>query len=519
MRNLFMMLAITVAVISCKEPDDLIIMISPDDLSGEFVSSTAVSAVINITAPDEALEVGICWDSVWNTTVDDNHMLVTVENGKAAVTIDGLIPGEYYFAKVYAVGSDEQYIYSEEFRFNTCFLSAGFESLNFGLHDVDLKGYVVISKGMTEVKVRFEYGETAAYGLATADSSLSGSGKTEFSAHLTDLKFGQDYFIRMVATVNGIEKIFPGDNFKTIGGLPSIVNIRFENSEYGRVTLYATVNSNYLLTRVGFEFGETSDYGGTISVGKVNGPAEEVFTIIDLPEPTGCHFRVHLTNDFGETVTADTVVPSLAFTDREGNVFYSVKIGDYIWTTSNWRIKTYNNGDPIPYITDNTEWANAQSGAMCYYNNDEENYKIYGALYNWYVIDDPRGICPEGWRVPTDKEIGAMAKKVGGTRGGGNCGGLKETGKEHWFPFNTGATNSTGFTALPGGCRAQFEANPTPERLGIFGEINQFCYLWSSERADPFSAWASYINGQNTYFHYGQGSYKYYGNSIRLIKE
>ena len=521
MRKMMLLIPLALFVVvmnCCKEPDDLIIMISPDDLSGEFVSSTATSAILSITAPDDALEVGVCWDSVWGPTIDDSHILVTVENGKATVEVIGLKVDQQYFAKVYAVGTDGQYIYSKEFRFKTCYISAGFKSSNIGLHEATLNGYVMIFDGMTEVKFHFEYGEIAACEFSTPDSSLSGSGKTEFISHLEDLKFGQNYFVRLVVTINGEAKTFEGESFKTLGGLASVSNIHFDNSEYGRVTLYATVNSNHLLTKVGFEFGETPDYGGIINVGKFNSSAEDVFTVIDLPEPTGCHFRIHLNNEAGEFITADTVVPSLAFTDREGNVFYSVKIGDHIWLTSNWRIKTYNNGDAIPYITEDAEWVNAKTGAMCYYNNDPENYKIYGALYNWWVIEDPRGICPSGWRVPTDKEISAMGRTLPvEVYGIHNCGGLKETGNNHWFPSNTGATNSTGFTALPAGSRAQFEADPSA--LGVFGDINQFAYFWSSEKYGPDIAWGSHLYGQTTQLYSGRGVPKYYGRSIRLIKE
>ncbi len=123
------------------------------------------------------------------------------------------------------------------------------------------------------------------------------------------------------------------------------------------------------------------------------------------------------------------------------------------WMTTNLDVDHYRNGDPIPHVTDPTEWKNLTTGAYCYYANDSAKYAaVYGKLYNWYVVNDPRGLAPEGWHVPTDFEWTTLTDCLGGVSVAG--GPMKETGTSHWILPNEGATNESGFTGLPGGVRS-----------------------------------------------------------------
>jgi uncharacterized protein (TIGR02145 family) len=91
-----------------------------------------------------------------------------------------------------------------------------------------------------------------------------------------------------------------------------------------------------------------------------------------------------------------------------------VKIGDQIWMTENLNVDHYRNGDPIPEVKDPVEWAKLKTGAWCYYDNEPENGKKYGKLYNWYAVNDPRGLEPEGWHVPTNTEFDKLREVVNG---------------------------------------------------------------------------------------------------------
>ncbi len=151
--------------------------------------------------------------------------------------------------------------------------------------------------------------------------------------------------------------------------------------------------------------------------------------------------------------------------DYDGNVYETVVIGDQCWMKENLKVTHYRNGDAIPNVTDWYDWFASTSGAYCNYGNYEGNSDVYGRLYNWYAVDDSRGLAPEGWHVPSDAEWKQLEIYLGMSqagaddinwRGWGVGGKLKEAGTEHWTTPNEGATNESGFTALPGGVRIQY---------------------------------------------------------------
>ena len=141
----------------------------------------------------------------------------------------------------------------------------------------------------------------------------------------------------------------------------------------------------------------------------------------------------------------------LVVQDIDGNNYITVTIGSQIWMAENLRTTKYNDGIAIPLVTDNTTWANLTTPAFCWYNNDAKtNGSTYGALYNWYSVNTKK-LCPTGWHVPSDIEWTTLTNYLGGTAVAG--GKLKEAGVTHWLSPNLGATNESGFTALPAGNR------------------------------------------------------------------
>jgi uncharacterized protein (TIGR02145 family) len=155
--------------------------------------------------------------------------------------------------------------------------------------------------------------------------------------------------------------------------------------------------------------------------------------------------------------------------DGDGNVYTSVQIGAQVWLVENLKTTHYNDGEAIPLVTDSNAWGDLSTPAYCWYNNDVQDYKdIYGALYNWYAANTGK-LCPKGWHVPTDSEWTTLTTYLGGESVAG--GKLKETGTTHWNSPNTGATNETGFTALPGGWRSSY---------GRFCCVRNFGTWWST---------------------------------------
>jgi uncharacterized protein (TIGR02145 family) len=186
---------------------------------------------------------------------------------------------------------------------------------------------------------------------------------------------------------------------------------------------------------------------------------------------------------------------------------FSVTIGSQVWTNKNLDVTTYRNGDPIPQVSDPSAWAGLTTGAWCYYNNDPANGAIYGKLYNWYAVNDPRGLAPQGWHIPTDAEWTTLGNLLGGDAAAG--GKMKTTGTTRWTTPNTSATNESGFAGVPGGLRI---SDGTFVRVGIYG------YWWSATESFYISPWLRYL-------YYSSGdlvmSYdsKKNGLSVRLIKD
>ncbi|HEQ98213.1 MAG TPA: hypothetical protein ENO22_02605 [candidate division Zixibacteria bacterium] len=205
-------------------------------------------------------------------------------------------------------------------------------------------------------------------------------------------------------------------------------------------------------------------------------------------------------------------------TDYDGNVYHTVLIGDQCWMMDNLKVTHYSNGDPIPNVTDSAEWEGLTTGAYCNYNNDEGNVAIYGRLYNWYAVDDSRNIAPVGWHVPSDAELKQLEMYLGmsraeadatGLRGTDEGGKLKEAGTTHWYAPDTGGTNESGFSALPGGCRYIG---------GTFGDMGNFAYFWSSPESSSNRAWLRLLYYGSSYVFRFSGD-KRYGFSVRCVRD
>ena len=184
-----------------------------------------------------------------------------------------------------------------------------------------------------------------------------------------------------------------------------------------------------------------------------------------------------------------------------------ITIGSQVWMCKNLDVDHYRNGDPIPEVKDSVEWTNLSTGAWCYYNNDPALGAIYGKLYNLYAVNDQRGLAPTGWHVPSDEEWTTLSTYLGGKGVAGDK--MKEAGTTHWWSPNTGATNSSGFSALPGGYR-----NFTVQ----FKDIGFNGSWWSSTEDDTSNVWYRYLFYKNAGINRSL-SVKNFGFSVRCVKD
>ncbi len=169
--------------------------------------------------------------------------------------------------------------------------------------------------------------------------------------------------------------------------------------------------------------------------------------------------------------TEDPEIP-LKVTDVDGNVNDVVIIGKQGWMKENLKVTHYSDGSVIPNVTGTTEWASLTSGAWSEYDNSASTGTTYGRLYNGFAVETGK-LCPTGWRVPTDDDWTELMDFLGGhTEAGGK---IRQAGTTLWKAPNEGATNSSEFTALPGGFRG-----PT----GLFYMINEVALWWSSSSSD-----------------------------------
>lgn len=217
-------------------------------------------------------------------------------------------------------------------------------------------------------------------------------------------------------------------------------------------------------------------------------------------------------------VYVDTVsVPPNAVADVDGNIYPTTLIGTQRWMAENLRTSHYANGDPIPYVP-TTQWSLQTNGAWTNYDTDASYDDLYGKLYNWYTVVDPLNACPEGWHVPSDLDWMELEESLGvpvadldntGPRGAAANAGGRLKAQSLWESPNTGANDSSAFSAFPGGDRS---SNGSFVNVGVKG------YWWSTSEFNTVQGWQRSLTYDNAGV-YRQSSLKVVGASIRCVQD
>ena len=299
------------------------------------------------------------------------------------------------------------------------------------------------------------------------------------------------------------------DGVPTWGGcLPQVTTSPITNVGNGTPTTGGNVTSDggSMVSARGVVYG-TATMPTLSNSFTTNGTGTGSFTSVltGLSPLTTYYVRAYATNGVGTSygnefdfTTINFMCGTTSIVDIDGNIYNTVQIGTQCWTQSNLKVSKYRNGDNIPAGLVNADWQNTTSGAYAIYDNDPVNDGLYGKLYNHYAVTDSRGLCPTGWHVPSDGEWNVLVKYLDPNADTvcANCwqssiagGSMKSTATQPtpggWYAPNTGATNSSGFTGLPGGYR---------DSGGGFNDLGHFGNWWSSSDAGSGNAWYRLLN-------------------------
>jgi uncharacterized protein (TIGR02145 family) len=299
----------------------------------------------------------------------------------------------------------------------------------------------------------------------TIESSVISLGMTkldgQFSFKVSALQAGTSYFYRAFAQ-NG-DKIYYGDDksFVTLGlSFPSVSTNSVTNIQSSAFKAIGTINEIGDLPIVHHGFclpvnpDPTNDdihidYGAAEATGRFEG------VISDLSPGTDYYVRAYIETAFqvyyGNLLSLSTIEETQV-SDADENVYSVINIGAQTWMLENLRVTRFADGTGIRFAMENSQWVLEGSYAYCWFLNSESGNKdIYGALYNWSIVNSEKDLCPSGWHIPDDADWSVLIEFLGGAEQAG--GKLKEEGTAHWVSPNTGATNESGFTALPGSYR------------------------------------------------------------------
>lgn len=238
-----------------------------------------------------------------------------------------------------------------------------------------------------------------------------------------------------------------------------------------------------------------------------SGKGNFISNITGLKPNTEYHLRAYATNSVGTGYGHEVVLVTYGLEDISGNRYHYLTIGTQLWMKENLKVTKYRDGSDIPNVTKASDWVILSTGAYCNFNNDAQNVGIYGRVYNWFAVADPRNVCPVGWHVPSIDEWDILTNSLGGATIAG--GKMKSTGTFQggdglWYSPNTGATNSSGFTGLPGGGRGD---------VSEFNDIHSYANWWASDMGQ-------FIHLQDTHTDIEiSGNYSTNGKYVRCVKD
>ena len=470
---------------------------------------------------------GIVWHNSSMPSVDDGQHLGMTSEGigdeSFVSNITGLEPNTQYYVRAYAINS-QGVAYGEQRIFITLQDMSLPTVTTAEVTDITQttakSGGEVTDSGNGDVLARGVCWSTEKNPTLDDFYVESGTGPGAFESNITGLILGQTYYVRAFAT-NASGRAYGNQvTFSALAGMPDVV-IKSKITSAGEITIVAdvTFDGGADITDRGLVW-DTEDNPtlednlGSASEG--TGTGEFTSVITGLTPNTLYYITAYATNSEGTTYSESVYIHYWDYhgtvSDIDGNVYNTVIIGEQEWMAEDLKVTSYSNNVTIYNLENATDWANTSSGAYVWNNNNIDWKEAYGALYNWYAVIYHAGLCPAGWRVPTEVDWNELINYLGGTSVASRK--LKST-RTHpdphprWDSPNTGATNESGFSALPGGQR---RAN------GHFDSPGYFSNWWTSTESSTTSARSRQISSWDDYI-YNNNDNKNTGNAVRCIKD
>lgn len=483
---LLLFIAFFISTNSCKNDAPATLPIIKTDGVGYkndgFGQQYRVWGLITSDGGSSIIEKGVCWSTNESPTISDNKSANTTKDARFLCNIYPWSFRTKYYVRAYATNSVGT-AYGGQLSFTTTCIDWHVGSSGFKLSSPS-DGATNISTAPNLVWLS-DYGSGIGYDVYLSTSpnpkAKVASNVLSKSVKLYDLEVATTYYWRVA--INDSTCICGGDTtavyrFTTQSTQPTFsppsvstaVDTSFSSTSVN-VGGDVTDDGGAAITDRGIYWGTSPDpeiTGTKLQIGNGTGPFS---TIISELNPNSIYYqKAYATNKVGTTfgslvrLHTGSALTSSTVTDIDGNTYHIVVIGTQIWMAENLMTTKYADGTPITLVANQRTWStqNKISKAYCWYNNDIKNKQTYGALYTWAaamngdigtnaVPSGVQGACPIGWHLPSDAEWTKLVTYLGGEYAAG-CK-MKERGTAHWIAPNAGATNESGFTALPGGRR------------------------------------------------------------------
>lgn len=494
------------------------------------ITTTTATTGGNVTS-DGGADVtarGVCWGTTTKPVVSGNHTTNGQGTGTFTSSLTGLEAGTTYFVRAYATNKVGT-AYGNEISFPTTAIvgatvtTAAVTSIT---SNSAVSGGNVTADGGATVDAKGICWGTSENPSITSNLGMTndGSGLGAFTSDITGLEAGTDYHVRAYATNISGTTYGTDVPFTTSAGAPEVTTASVTNILGSTATSGGNVTSTggATITAKGVCWSTTPD--PTISDNITNeGSGPGVFTsdLTKLAVYTTYYVRAYVTNSAGFTSYGNPVQFMTALADADGNIYGVVTIGSKVWMLENLKTTKYNDTTNIPKVAVAATWMGLTTPGYCWYESDSiTNKPLYGAIYNWFVVDPVsngnKNVCPVGWHVPTDADfqtlettLGMTAEQVNAFNWRGTDEGAKLKSNQGWLEDGNG-TNSSGFTALPGGYRYYDDGNFLGK--GTIG------YFWSSSEDGQERAFMRQLDSAHTTVERTNAD-KNAGKSIRCVKD